>query len=226
MSNNKRFVNPKEAVIMGSFLRYEREKKVLGNTLPAIQREVLVLAWAEEGRVREGTLTGARMFELNTPLHEVRDWRVAGDWAEIPENLRVWHGPPDRSGEQFVEANSITDKTFAVEGTVVGEFLRFVPISKSGRRRPRLMPFVVVRTRNNEEIVARAMGGEEWETTSEPLLPQLEEAHKRLMGAYGPDKVRVSPFGRGGYWQVTEQQEIPTEELVLGLTAAIISATT
>ena len=225
MSNNKKFVNPKEAIIMGSFLRYEPARPVLGGFLPAIQREVLILCWSEEGRVREGTLTEKKMFPLETTLAEIREGRTAGDVAEIPENLRVWHGPPDRSGEQFVEANSLTDKTFTVEGEVVGEFLRFVPISKSGKRKPRLMPFVVVRAPDGGEIIARIANGDEWETSPGPMLPQLLAAHKRLMSLYGQEKVRVSPFGRGGYWQVA-QEAVPLEELAHGLTEAVVCATT
>jgi len=203
MSNNKRFENPPQAVIMGSYLRYEPERKVLrgGGVLPAMQREVLILCWPDEGRVREGTLAGSRLFGLDTGLHEVREWRTAGDWCEIPAALRVWHGTPDRTGEQFV-AETNCPEGFEYGGEIVGEFVRFVPVSKSGRRKPRLIPFVVVRGRDNHEYVCRVQGGQEWETTPDPLEPQLQAAHTRLMAMYPPGYVSITPFGRGGYWQV------------------------
>lgn len=209
MSNNKRFENPPQAVIMGSYLRYDPERRVLrgGGVLPAIQREVVILAWADDGRVREGTLAGSRLLGLDAGLDTVREWRTAGDWCEVPAEMRVWHGTPDRSGEQFV-AETNCQEGFEYGGEIVGEFLRFVPVSKSGRRKPRLIPFLVVRAADNREYICRVEGGAEWETTPGPLEPQLQAAHRRLMDMYPPGYVTITPFGRGGYWQVAAPRPV------------------
>jgi hypothetical protein len=212
MSNNKKFVAPKEAVIMGSFLRREEPRVFRGGAvLPAIQKEVLVLAWAEEGRVREGILAESTLLSTSTTVEDIRPGRMAGDVAEIPDGVRVWHGAPDRSGEIFAEQTQC-DQWFRYGGEVVGEFLRFVPISKSGHRKPRLIPFVVVRGGDGVEYICRVEDGQEWETTPGPLGPQLASAHKRLMDMYPSGQVTITPFGRGGYWQVTKDS-VPAIEL-------------
>ena len=248
MSNHEKFVNPDEALIMGSFFRYEPERKPqMGGVFPPSEREVVVLSWVEDGKVREGTLEGTKVH-YSSELSSLRKWRTAGDWAEVPKKMpakmRLWHGPPDRSGEIFAERTSCP-KDFELTGKIVGEFVRYVPISKSGRRRPRIIPFVVVRgLEDNQEYVCRVQNGEEWETTpTGQLLPQLRDAHTRLMEMYPLGVSTISPFGRGGYWQVSkfvpnemlsnEEQIVPgtdeailLKDLTLGLTEAVICATT
>lgn len=205
---SKRFIDPTQAILMGSYVRFEPEREILGNLLPAAERTTLVIAWVEDGKIREGTvpygmvpreIRSETVVELQNEVH-------AGDSVSLSPSLRVWHGAPPRSGEQYYAA---TGNGSLVDGRIVGTLLRYVTMSKSGTRPPRLIPFVVVRATTEDgitsEIVARIEGGAEWVTSEAALLPQLDHAEQKLRQLYPANTVvRLSPHGRGGYWQVDE----------------------
>ena len=216
MSNNGRFDKPSEALVMGAFLFQGLDKVDRnGNTLPGLIQEILVLCWEEDKKIREGTVSVTRPNPQKLSLEKMRESFQAGDIFEINEKVYLYFGAPHRDGELFVEQEKPSED-FTLSGTIAGEFLRFVPISKSGRRRPRLIPFVAVQGDDGHLYMCRVEGGREWETTPDDLLGQMAARHEQLRQMYPGGRVTITPFGRGGYWQVVPQKEAnPLSEVPL-----------